>query len=138
MAAGAVMSDDRPGRRESATAVVLRGGSVLLVREAGVPYYSLPGGGVHEGESAAAAAAREVREELGLAALRVERLEECDHAGFMNDHRVCLVEASPGEPRLAGHELDGFCWWDRTEPLALHPHVTAILSNMARAGRMGP
>ena len=129
------MSCDKPGRRARATAVVLRGGRVLLVREAGVPYFSLPGGGMCEGESAAAAAAREILEELGLTALAVERLEECDHAGFMNDHHVCLVEVG-GEPGLTGGELDAFCWWDMKETLALHPHVTAILARMDSTGRL--
>ena len=129
------MISDHPGRRARATAVVLRGGRVLLVKEAGVPYFSLPGGGMQEGESAAAAAAREVGEELGLAALAVERLAECDHAGFMNDHHVCLVEAG-GEPGLAGSDLDAFCWWDMKETIPLHPHVTAILARMGRAGRI--
>ncbi len=127
------MSLDRPARRARATAVVLRDGMVLLVRESGVPYFSLPGGGIHEGESAAAAAAREVQEELGLAADRVERLPEGDHAGFMNDHQVCLIRAR-GEPRLAGGEIEAFCWWDIKEPLALHPHVTAILGRLQTAG----
>ncbi len=130
------MNLQRRTRRARATAVVLRSGTVLLVRESGVPYFSLPGGGIQEGESAAAAAAREVLEELGLGADRVERLEDCDHAGLMNDHHVCLLQAG-GEARLAGHEIDAFCWWDMKESLPLHPHVMAILSNMARAGRLG-
>ena len=79
------MSDNKP-RRARATAVVVRGGTVLLVREAGVHYFSLPGGGIHKGETAEAAASREIREELGLVAARVERLPACDHAGFTNDH----------------------------------------------------
>lgn len=122
-------------RRSRATAVVVRDGKVLLVREAGVHYYSLPGGGIHEGEFAETAAVREIREELGLVAANIERLEECDHAGFMNDHHVCLIQAE-GNPLLTGHELDAFCWWDMKDPIALHPHVMAILSKVGEQGRL--
>jgi len=121
-------------RRARATAVVLRDGKVLLVREAGVQYFSLPGGGIHKGESAAAAAAREIWEELGLAAVEVERVGECDHAGFLNDHQVCLIQTD-GNPCLRGHELEAFCWWDMKESIPLHPHVKAILAKVGRLGK---
>jgi 8-oxo-dGTP diphosphatase len=50
-------------------AVVLRGGSVLLIKRGKPPLsdnWSLPGGRVNEGESLRAAAAREVREECAV------------------------------------------------------------------------
>jgi 8-oxo-dGTP diphosphatase len=122
-------------RRARATAVVVRSGKVLLVREAGVQYFSLPGGGINEGESAGVAAAREIREELGLVAVEIERAAECDHAGFMNDHHVCLIRAN-GDPHLGGDEIDAFCWWNLRESVPLHPHVKAILSKMDRLGKL--
>lgn len=39
---------------------------ILLVKNSYVPYYSLPGGYLHRGETAAQAAARELKEEVGL------------------------------------------------------------------------
>jgi ADP-ribose pyrophosphatase YjhB (NUDIX family) len=56
--------------RPGASAVVLRGDAVLLVRRAkalGNGLWSLPGGHIEPGETAAAAARREVGEETGLA-----------------------------------------------------------------------
>lgn len=126
---------ETPKRRQRATALVLRNSRILLVKEAGVPHFSFPGGGMHRGETASAAAAREVWEELGLKARKVERLADCDHAGFMNDHRVCLMQAD-GDPWLAGHELDAFLWWDLKEKIPLHPHVPAILSKLKTLGKI--
>jgi 8-oxo-dGTP pyrophosphatase MutT (NUDIX family) len=128
------MSREELRRRARATAVVVRGGKVLLVREAGVHYFSLPGGGIQKAESAAVAAAREIWEELGLAAIEVERVRECDHAGFLNDHHVCLVQAD-GNPCLRGNELEAFHWWDMKESIPLHPHVKAILAKVDRLGK---
>ena len=129
------MSCEESRRRARATAIVVRSGKVLLVREAGVHYFSLPGGGIHEGENAEVAAAREIWEELGLVAVKAERLRECDHAGSMNDHHVCLIQADR-DPRLRGDELDAFCWWDTEESIPLHPHVKAILSKLDGLGKL--
>jgi 8-oxo-dGTP pyrophosphatase MutT (NUDIX family) len=128
------MSREESRRRDRATAVVVRDCRVLLVREAGVPYFSLPGGGIHKAESAAVAAAREIWEELGLVAVEVERVGECDHAGSLNDHQVCLVQTD-GNPVLRGHELEAFYWWDMKESIPLHPHVKAILAKVGRLGK---
>jgi ADP-ribose pyrophosphatase YjhB (NUDIX family) len=46
--------------------VVWRSGSVLLVRNSYLPYYSLPGGYVRGGETTLQAAIRELKEETGL------------------------------------------------------------------------
>jgi 8-oxo-dGTP pyrophosphatase MutT (NUDIX family) len=48
-------------------------GRVLLVKHTYDRYWYLPGGGVRRGESPEAALARETREEIGIAALAVER-----------------------------------------------------------------
>jgi len=49
-----------------ASAVVLRGDEVLLIKRSDIPVWALPGGGVDAHESCASAAIREVREETGI------------------------------------------------------------------------
>jgi 8-oxo-dGTP pyrophosphatase MutT (NUDIX family) len=115
--------------RQRGTAIVIRHGNVLLVRDKGHHKFSLPGGGIHEGEPAVSAAARELYEELGLHVTSVKRLRECDFKGSLSEHKVCLIEAN-GEPRLRGHELDKFIWWDMKTPIQLYSHVTNILKKL--------
>ena len=77
--------------RGRGVAVVLRCGKVLLVRDKGKSRYSLPGGGIKKGEPTVSAAARELFEELGLRAVNIRRLRECDFKGSFSYHKVCLV-----------------------------------------------
>lgn len=115
--------------RQRGTAVVIRDGKVLLVRDKGKHQFSLPGGGIRENEPAASAAGRELYEELGLSPIKITRLRDCDFRGSVSHHKVCLVEAR-GEPHLRGHELDKFIWWDSKQPVPVFAHVTQILHRM--------
>jgi 8-oxo-dGTP pyrophosphatase MutT (NUDIX family) len=115
--------------RARGTAVVLRDGKVLLVRDRGRHRFFLPGGGIKGNEPTASAAGRELYEELGLSPIKITRFRECDLRGSASHHKVCLIEAR-GEPRLIGHELDRFIWWDMKKPLPVFPHVKVILSKM--------
>ena len=115
--------------RQRGTAVVIRDGKVLLVRDMGKHHFSLPGGGIKANEPAASAAGRELFEELGLSPVKVTRLPDCDFKGSASNHKVCQIEAR-GEPRLRGHELDKFIWWDMKQPVPVFFHVTQILHRM--------
>jgi len=115
--------------RNRGTAVVIRHGKVLLVRDRGKHRFSLPGGGIKKEEPSVSAAARELYEELGLKAANATRRTDCDFKGSASYHRVCLIEAD-GKPKLRGHELDKFIWWDMKKPVPMYSHVKMILSKM--------
>ena len=115
--------------RKRGTAVVIRDGKVLLVRDKGRHHFSLPGGAIKKGEPTVSAAARELYEELGLKAIKVTRLRGYDFKGSVSEHKVCLIQAS-GEPHLRGHELDKFIWWDMNERIPIYAHVKSILKKI--------
>ena len=117
------------GLRKRATAVVIKDGKVLLVRDKGKHKFSLPGGEIHKGEPTLSAAIRELYEETGLRATKAIRLRDCDYRGSKNEHRVCLIEAD-GEIRLKRDEIDRFVWWDMKQPLSVYPHVRYILGRV--------
>ena len=126
--------DHQPHRlqRVAAYAVVLRGRDVLLTRLSGRAahpgMWTLPGGGVDHGERPAAALAREVEEECGLACevgdlLGVHDTHFSGHApsGRIEDyhgiHLLFAAMVADGEPRVV--EVDGttdeVAWVDRAE-----------------------
>ena len=115
--------------RRRATAVIKRGGKVLLVKDRGKRNYSLPGGGINHGEPSLSAAAREVYEETKLRPRKAEFLFR--HLAKFNDHRVYLIDVE-GEIKLDGKELEAYLWWDERQNIPTEPHVKAILSKIKR------
>jgi ADP-ribose pyrophosphatase YjhB (NUDIX family) len=109
------------------------GGAILLIRFV-VPreggefiFWALPGGEIEAGETEIEAAAREVREELGLE-LRVTGPVYCEsnqffHQGEMQDNVDFLFRAECGHeaPRLIGFTTDEkeimkeVRWWSEAE-----------------------
>jgi 8-oxo-dGTP diphosphatase len=112
--------------RERATAVLIRDGNVLLVQGPSLGDYHMPGGGIEAGETPADAVARELREETGLVADKLEFLFIWESP--TNRHHTFLIEAA-GEAALSD-EVVSFVWWDRKKMLPLFPHVNAILSRL--------
>jgi 8-oxo-dGTP diphosphatase len=80
-------------------------GRVLMLRPTYKEGWDIPGGNVEPGESPSAAAAREVKEELGVDRA-VGRLLVVDWAPHPDegDKLLFVVDGGP----LAGHEPDGF------------------------------
>lgn len=101
-------------------AVVCRDGAVLLVRRGAPPFegeWAVPGGRVELGESLAAAAEREVREETGVAVragdpvYTFEHIER-DEAGEVKFHFVVIdlwAQYLAGEPK-AGDDAREAAW----------------------------
>ena len=114
--------------RQRATAVIIRGDKLLLVRDKGANHYSLPGGKIELNESSEKAVARELEEELGLSTVTVKRLDNCDFTGSLSQHNVFLVQVS-NEPEIKS-ELDGFIWWDMAKPIPVFEHVNYILGKI--------
>ena len=130
--------DANQRKRQRATALVIKDRRYLLVRDKGHDKYSLPGGGMEQGEAALTAACRELGEELGMKAYRAERLFDYTNEGSFNDHKVVLVFAG-GEPRINDRELESFRWWDGRERLSVYPHChqhNCALRSAATASRI--
>jgi ADP-ribose pyrophosphatase YjhB (NUDIX family)/predicted acetyltransferase len=104
-----------------AVAVVERDGKVLVIRRHldGRDYAVLPGGGVEDGESAADACVRELREECTLDGTVEELLLEADHGGRAATY--FRVSAPDGEPELGGEEADDQDETNRHHPMWASP-----------------
>ncbi|WP_211291204.1 NUDIX hydrolase [Kineococcus xinjiangensis] len=102
--------------RRRASAVIVREGAVLMVREAtrsssgrhdGPSYLTLPGGGVGDDEDLDHAVRREVAEEVGLHVTSARRLGTYPYT--YGETACFLVEVLDGEPRLGAHDKPCDC-----------------------------
>jgi 8-oxo-dGTP diphosphatase len=98
--------------RAAASAAIFRGDRILIAERGGGPrkgYWSLPGGKIEPGETAADAATREIMEETGLQVdllglLDVHDVIQADDEGNIQHHFVICVyfgRCGPGEPCAA-------------------------------------
>jgi 8-oxo-dGTP diphosphatase len=125
------------------SAAVFRKGRVLVVRRARAPligHFSLPGGVVEVGETLAAALARELMEEVGVAAEIVAFNRHVEAIAREGERiRTHYVIASfvarwiSGEPRLSD-EVDRVEWIDPAAPppSPTTPGLAEILAAAAR------
>ena len=123
------------GVRQRATAIVVREHRVLLLREPADSYFHLPGGGVQQLELPISAVARELYEETGLTATKIEFLfsyhDDWGEDGIHysgQDQSVFRVGAE-GDIRL-GPEILEYTWWDRITEVPLIEYVRPILGRL--------
>lgn len=132
--------EERP--RVGMGVLVVRDGRVLLGRRRGKHggrQFSAPGGHVEAGESLAATARREVREETGLE-IETIRLLSVGSYQWGDRHYVdvdVVAEAPVGEPELREPDrCEGWAWYRLDQlPEPLFP-VTATMIRAFRAGQV--
>lgn len=124
------------------------GGRVLLARRLDTGNWELPGGAIEPGETATAAAGREVLEETGVA-ITVSGLAGvfCDpshvivypESGQVRQQHITLLHATPApgatrEPRPDHDETDAARWveLDDLATLPIHPSVHRRLDHALR------
>lgn len=106
--------------------LVVDDGRVLLVKRGKAPllgYWSLPGGHVEGGETLAAAAAREVLEETGIAARglkQIETVEIIDQSGAAQHIVLVVFRANGTGTPVAGDDAAEARWVALGEIPALH------------------
>lgn len=112
-------------------------GHVLVVRRTKAPYagaYSLPGGRLAEGESPEVGAARELREETGIAAPKLDPFATT----LAGEYRVLVLVGRMGhaEPR-AGSDADvaRFVPIEALAELPTTPGLTALVASAWHGGR---
>ena len=140
----------RTGRE--AAVFVRRGGDFLLMHRAQDRYWHVAAGVVEEGEDAAAAAARELREETGLEAIPTDiQLPQtyavppelrADYLPGVEEVKIAnfAVEAPAGWEPVLNEEHDDYRWCSLSDAIALAhwPETIEIIAALARPAAAAP
>jgi len=119
-------------------AVVLRGETVLAIQRGPrgpySGYWSVPSGGIEPGETQAAAVAREVAEEVGLAVTPGAKVWECptDDGLVLLHWWTARPATGSAELALDPREVSAARWVTAAEFLALEPHFAGDRQFFAR------
>jgi len=132
--------------RKASRAIVLNGESILLLYTKRYHDYSLPGGGIDEGESNIAGLIRELKEETG--AHNVQNITEFGlyeefrpwyKTGFDIIHMesycyICTIDDELLEPELESHEIDNGMYpiW-----MNIHQAISHNENTMANSEKKG-
>jgi 8-oxo-dGTP diphosphatase len=118
---------------------VLRDGRILLYKRVNPPeagFWSIPGGKVDHMETAAAAAARETREETGLAVGQVDYLCTTELISEDDGHHwislIYVTQDIDGEPQLMEPDkLSDYGWFGRDDlPAPLSAFAEAAIAHL--------
>lgn len=103
-----------PGKPEAVVAVLARAGRLLVIRRGervrNPGYWTLLSGRIEPGESQPDAVAREVREEIGLAARPVAKVWECETDDGAYRLHWWTARLGPGDPVPAPGEVAELRW----------------------------
>lgn len=122
---------------DAAGVAIFRDGDVLLIKRARTPYkgyWTLPGGRIEAGETAAACARREIAEELGVA---ISPLFVAPHEVLHGDGTFALavfVAEIVGETVTPNTEIAAWDWVapDNFARLKTTPDLTRIVAEASR------
>ncbi len=132
--------------RHAARGIVVKGESILLLYTQRYHDYSLPGGGIDEGEDEIAGLIRELKEETGAQGVRnvkaFARFDEyrpwykpnADIIHMISHCYVCDIDDALGETALESHEVNNGMaplWMNIHEAIA---HNEAVIANSDKKG----
>ena len=120
-------------KRNRATALVLRDGRLLLVRERGAKHWSLPGGGMKKGEDPLAAAIRELDEETKLSP---RPPPTCSTTKAPASTTTFATWRRKAEVELLKEEIGDYRWWDGETQLAIIPSAKEIIERAREKGQL--
>ena len=109
-----------------ATALVVRDGRLLLVRNKGERRYSLSGGRMRSKEAPTDAAIRQLAVKTGLQSFNVERLAHCDTETANSRHHVVRMDVA-GDVVLDKRRVSNYEWWDGNPRVRLNEHVPVVV-----------
>jgi 8-oxo-dGTP pyrophosphatase MutT (NUDIX family) len=107
--------------RQRATALIIRGKKILLVRESGYCY--TPGGGIEEGETPLEAITRECGEEIGCPLVSAREYFTYDSINVFSSspqRNYCYFVDIDGDPQAKTGEIDDALWlsWEELSVLS--------------------